>query len=156
MAFRLGVGPNHLDLSIWADEYRAAYDPQKRLPQEALHAARTIGFDHFEVGVAEQREIQLELRLKLRQRLDGIGATAGNRDSQLVELRLRVAKLGRFRGSTGCERFRKEIKDQPLTAKIGKRHFATVIRWKREIGRLVSWIEHVVFRLSLIRMWLRS
>jgi hypothetical protein len=79
---------------------------------------RTVSVDRLKFGVAEQREIQFLLGLELRLCFDGIGATAENDRAKFVKFWLCVAKLGRFRDSTGSLGLGEKIKDHPLSAQI--------------------------------------
>lgn len=120
MAFGFHVVPDVLDFSVGADQERAAYNPQKRLAQEFLHAARAVGFYHLEIRIAEQGEIQFVFFFERGLRLYGIAAGAKDHHVLLVELLFCVAKLGRFNGSTGSVGFGKEIEQHALVAKAGE------------------------------------
>ena len=114
MTFWADVVPDLLDRSVEIDQKRTTHNPQERFPKECLHAPGAIGFDGLELGIAEEREIQLLLDLELSLGFDGIGAATQNHGSQLVEFRFCVAKLGRFGNSTGRLSFREEIQYYPL------------------------------------------
>ena len=73
MAFGFYVVPDVLDFSVGTDQKRAAHDSQERFPKKFLHPPRSVRLDHFELGIAKQREIQLVLFLEAGLRLDGIG-----------------------------------------------------------------------------------
>jgi hypothetical protein len=66
-------------------------------------------------GIAEQGEIELLFDPETLQRFYGIGADADYRDTQLVELRFCVTKLGRLRGSTRRVRFGVKEKQHALS-----------------------------------------
>ena len=108
MAFRFYVVPDVLDLAVRADEKRATHNSQERLAQEVFHASRAVGLDHFKIGVAQQRKIQLLLFLEAGLRFYGIPAGSQDDHIQLVELLLCVTKLGRFGRSTRGVSLRKE------------------------------------------------
>ena len=142
MAFGFDVVPDVLDLSVRADQERAAHDAQKRLAQEFLHAACTVGFDHLEVGIAEQRKIELLLLREGRLSFHGLAAGAQNGYAQFVELLLCVTKLGRFCRSTGSIGFGEKEQDDALAAVVAQRNVIAVIRLQGEIRSLIAWLEH--------------
>ncbi len=127
MALGLDVVPHVLDFAVGADQERAAHDPQEGLAQEFFHAPRAVGFNHLEVGIAEQREIQFVLFLEGRLGFHGIAAGSEDDYVELVKLLLCVAKLGRFDGSTGGVGLGKEIEQHTLAAKVGKRNVFAVV-----------------------------
>jgi hypothetical protein len=143
MAFRFDVVPDVLDFAVGADQERAAHDSQERFAQERLHAPRAEGFDHFKIGIAQQRKIELVLFLEPGQGFYGIATGAQNRHIQLVELLLCVTKLGRFDRSTRGVRLRKEKEEYALAAKVGKRDVLVVVGLYTEVGSLVAWFEHL-------------
>ena len=120
MAFRSYVVPDVLDLAVGADEKRAAHNSQERFAEEIFHAPRAVGFDHFKIGIAQQRKIQLLLFLEAGLRFYGIPAGSEDNHIQLVELLLCVAKLGRFGRSTGGVGLGKEEEHDAPAAEIGK------------------------------------
>jgi len=64
--------------------------------------------------IAEQRKVELPLVTEFLESLHGVGAGSEYGDTQLVELRFCVTKLGRFDRSTRSIRFRKkEQQDTP-------------------------------------------
>jgi hypothetical protein len=92
--------------------------------------------------IADQREIQLLLGAKCRQRLFGIAAGTDDRYTQFVEILLCVTKLGRFGRSTGSVRFGKE-KENHAPASVGfQRKLAAFVRLQREIRCFVADLEH--------------
>lgn len=142
MSFRRGRIPNFLELAIHPDEKRAANNAEKGLTEEFLHAARAVGFNGFEFGIAEQIEVELLLSLECGLRFDGIAACAEDDDIKFVEVFLRVTKLGRFGGSTGSVGFGIEKEHDALAKKIGKRHVGAGIVLESECRSLVACFDH--------------
>ena len=105
MAFGFDGVPDFLDFSIGADQKTAADDSLEHAAHEFLAAPRAVGRDHLVRGIAEQREIELPLVAEILQGLHWIGAGSEDGDTQLIELRFCVAKLGRFDCSTRGIRF---------------------------------------------------
>ena len=68
--------PNSGEASVQANEKRGAHDSQKRFTEKLLHAPRAVGFDGFELGIAEQREIQFVFGREFALGLHSIGAAA--------------------------------------------------------------------------------
>jgi hypothetical protein len=119
--FYFYVVPDLLDFTVGIDQESTADDALVRVTHEFLHAPRAVGFDHFVVGIAEEREIQFLLGAKFGQGFFRVGAGAQNQDADFVEVFLCVAKLGRFGRSTGGVGFGKEEEDDAPAAEIGKR-----------------------------------
>jgi hypothetical protein len=144
VALRRDVVPDFVDLAVAADPERHAHDAEERFSEERFHPARAIGFDHVELRVGKQREIQFVLGLELRLCFDGIAAAADDGRVELFECADGVTKLGRFVRSTGRVGFRVEIKDQILPAKIAERNRLAVVGRCAEVGRFVAFFEHVL------------
>jgi len=142
VAFRFYVVPDVLDLAIGADQKRAAHNSQERLAEEVFHAPRAVGFDHFKLGIAQQRKIQLLLFLEAGLRFYGIPAGSQDDHIQLVELLLCVTKLGRFGRSTRGVGLRKEKQEHALAAKIGERHVFAVVSFYLEFRSLIASFQH--------------
>jgi hypothetical protein len=140
--FGFYIVPDAFYLSVGADQKSAAHDAQERFAQKLLHAARAKSFDHFEIRIAEQGKIELLLLLEGRLSFDGIAARSQNGHALFVKLLLGVAKLGRFRGSTGSIGLGKNEKDEALAAVIAQRDVSAVISFQREIQSLVAWLKH--------------
>jgi hypothetical protein len=68
--------------------------------------------------VAEQGEIEILLGLEGGLGFDGIGAHAEDSDTELVEIFLCVAKLGRFNRSTGGVGFGVEEEEDALAGEV--------------------------------------
>ena len=118
MAFGLHSVPDFFDFSVRPDQERAADDAEKRFAEEILHTARPVGLNYGEIGITEQRKIQIVFFLERSLRFHGIAARAKDHHSKFVVLLLRVAKLGRFDGSTGSVGLWKEKEDHALAAEI--------------------------------------
>src|SRR5258708_7296518 len=100
--------PDLFDFAVGADQKTAADNSLEQAAHEFLGAPRAVGFDHLVRGIAEQREIELPLVAEFLQGLHGIGAGSKYGDTQLIEFRFCVAKLGRFDRSAGSIRFWKK------------------------------------------------
>jgi hypothetical protein len=57
VAFHFDVVPDVFEFAVGADEKGAADDAQERAAQESFHAARAVGFDRFQIGIAEEVEV---------------------------------------------------------------------------------------------------
>ena len=117
MAFCFDVVPDALDFSIRTDKERASNDAEERAAEEFLHAARAVSFDRFQIGIAEEVEIELLLVLERGLSLHCVAAHAEDDHAKLVELLFCVAKLGRFNRSTGSIGFRIEEKQNALRSR---------------------------------------
>ncbi len=111
MAFRFDVVPDVFELAVGADQKCAADDAEERAAEEFLHAARAVGFDRFEIGIAEEIEVEFLLGFEAGLGFDGVAAHTQDDHAQLVEFFLCVAKLGRFDRSTGSVGFGIEEED---------------------------------------------
>jgi hypothetical protein len=138
VAFGFDVVPGVLDLAVCADQERAAHDAQEGFPEEPFHATRTVGFNHLEVGIAEEREIDFLLFFEGRLGLDGIAAGSQDDHAQLIELLLCVTKLGRFGRSTRCVGLREEIKEYALAAEVRQRNLIAIVRFQAKVRRFVT------------------
>jgi len=118
--FYFYVVPDLFDFAVGVDQERAAYDALVRVAHEFLHAPHSVGFDHFVVGIAEQREIQFLLNAKFGEGFLRVGAGAQNQHAYFVEVFLCVAKLGRFSRSTGGVGLGKEEEHDAPAAEIGE------------------------------------
>ncbi len=138
MAFGFYGVPDVLDFAVGADEEAAAHDSQEGFAEEFFHAARAVGFNHVEIGVAEQREIKFLFFLEAGLGFYGIAAGSEDDHIELVELLLCVTKLGRFDGSTGGVGFGKKEEQDALAAKIGEGDVLAVVGFHFEIGSFVA------------------
>jgi hypothetical protein len=138
VAFRSCILPDFFDFSVRANQAGTADNPQKILSQKTFHAARAVGFDHFEIRVAEEREVELVFGFEFGQDVLGIRAAAQDDGIELVELRLGVAKLGRFVRSTGCESLGVEKQHHVPPMKLGEGNFRAVVRGQAEGRRFVT------------------
>ena len=118
MPFRFDGVPHLLDSSIVADEYAAPHYSLERAAHKLLPSPKTIRFNHFVVGVAQEGEIELVFLFETQQRFHRIGAHTNNLNLQRVEVLLCVTKLGRFHGSTRCVGLRIEKEQCALALKI--------------------------------------
>jgi len=57
VAFHFDAVPDAFEFAVGADQKGAADDAQERAAEESFHAARAVGFDRFEIGVAEEVEV---------------------------------------------------------------------------------------------------
>jgi hypothetical protein len=94
------------------------------------------------IGIAEQGKIELLFFLEGGESLDGIGAHAEDGDTELVEFRLCVTKLGRFDGSTGSVGFGVEEEEDALALEVTRGDFSTVVGWETEVGGFGANFEH--------------
>ncbi len=100
MAFGFDVVPDVFELAVGSNEKSTANDSQERAAEEFLHAARAVGFDVFQIGIAEEIEVKFLFGFEGGLRFDGVAAHSQNNHAKLIELLFCVAKLGRFRRST--------------------------------------------------------
>jgi hypothetical protein len=135
VAFRRRFIPYVLNFPLGINPVGHSDNSEKRFPKETFHSARAVGFDHFELRVGEQREIQIVFLFEFCLALDGIGAASQNHSVQFVELLLRVAKLGRFVGSTGGHGLREEIQHNIFPVEIPEGDLSSVVRFYFEVRR---------------------
>jgi hypothetical protein len=105
VAFGFDWVPDMFDFAVGADQKTAADNSLEQAAHEFLAAPGAVRFDHFVRGIAEQWKIELPLVAEILQGLHGIGAGSEDGDTQFIELRFCVAKLGRFDCSTRGIRF---------------------------------------------------
>jgi hypothetical protein len=118
VAFGFDWVPDMFDFAIGADQKTTADDSLEQAAHEFLAAPRTVGFDHFVSGIAEQREIELPFVAEILQGLHRVGAGSENGDTLLIELLFCVTKLGRFDRSTRSIRFRKKEKQDAAALEV--------------------------------------
>jgi hypothetical protein len=118
VAFGFDWIPDLFNFAVGADQKTATDNSLEQAAHEFLPAPRAVGFDHLVGGIAEQREIELPLVAEILQSLHRIGAGSEYGDTQLIELRFCVTKLGRFDRSTRCIRFRKEEKQDAAALEV--------------------------------------
>ena len=118
MAFGFNRVPDLFDFAVGSDQKTAADNSLEQAAHEFFPAPRAIGFDHFVRGVAEQWKIELPLVAEILQGLHGIGAGSEDGDTQPIELRFCVTKLGRFDRSTRSIRFRKKEKQHAAALEV--------------------------------------
>ena len=121
MIFYLYAVPHLLNFAVGGDQEGAAHYALKGAAHELLHAPDAVGFEHFVIGVAQQREIEFLFRPEFGEVFFQVGAGAQDQHADFVEGLLCVAKLGRFGCSTGCIGFREEKEDDTSSAKIRER-----------------------------------
>ena len=120
MALRSDIVPNVFEVAVGADKKGAANNAEKRTTEEFLHAARAVGFDRFEIGIAEEIEVELLLGFEAGLRFDGVAAHAEDDHAEFIELLFCVAKLGRFDRSAGSIGFRIEKEDYAFAEMVGE------------------------------------
>lgn len=121
MALGAGRIPDSLDFACGIDQETAANNAEKGFAEKFLHAARAVGFDRLQIGIAEQIEVEFLFGFEIGLGFNRVAAQAEDHRVQLVEVLLGVAKLGRFGGSTRRVGFGVEEKDHVLAAKVGER-----------------------------------
>jgi hypothetical protein len=118
VAFGFDWIPGGFDFAVGADQKTATDNSLEQAAHELLSAPRAVGFDHLVHGIAEQREIELPFVAEFLQGLHRIGAGSEYGDTQLIELRFCVTKLGRFDRSTRSIRFRKKEQQDAAALEI--------------------------------------
>ena len=142
MAFGPDGVPDLFDFAVGADQKTAADNSLEQATHEFFPAPRAVRFDHLVRGVAEQREIELPLVAEILQGLHGIGASSEDGDTQLIELRFCVAKLGRFDRSTRSVCFWKKEEQHAAALEILKRELFAAVGGEGEFGSFVADFEH--------------
>ena len=135
-------GPDGFNFAGFADEKRTADDAHEFASHELLLLPRTVVFDGFVVGIAEQGKIELVLSLEQGLPFDGIGAHAQDGDFEPIELLFCVAKLGRLDDSTGSVGFGEEEKENAATLEILQRDGFVLVGLEAEGGGFVAGLEH--------------
>jgi hypothetical protein len=151
MALRFDVVPDVFELTVCADEKGATDDAEERTAEELLHAARPIGFDRFEIGIAEEIEIQLLLGFEAGLDFDGVAAHSQDDHAKLVELPFCVAKLGRFNRSAGRVRLRIEEEHDAFAEMVGERDVVAGVVLQAKRGGFVAYFKHVRILRRAIR-----
>jgi hypothetical protein len=121
MTFSFDVVPDVLELAVRTDQERASHNSKKRFAEEFLHAARAVGFDRFEIRIAEEIEVEFLFGFEAGLGFDGVTAHAEDDHAKLVELLFCVAKLGRFNRSAGSVGLRIEEEYDALAKVVGER-----------------------------------
>ena len=142
MAFGFDDGPDGFDSAGFADKEGTADDAHEFSSHELLLLPGAVGFDAFVVGIAEQRKVELALGFEQGLRPDGISAHAKDGDTQPVELRFCVTKLGRFDGSTGSVGFGKEEQQNAAALEVLQGKLFPFIGWKAKVGGCGANFEH--------------
>jgi hypothetical protein len=134
--------PDFPDHPIRPNPVRTAHDPQEGFSQESFHSPRAIQLQYVELGVDNQRKVQLEPHPELRMRFRIAAAAANHHRVALFEFLEGVTKLGRFVRSTGRIRFGEKIEDHVLAAKIGKRNRLSLVSRSLKLRRAVPFLQH--------------
>jgi len=142
VAFGFDGGPGGLDFAGFADEERAADDAHEFASHELLLLPRTVGFDGFVVGIAQQKKIEFVLGLEQGLGFDRISAHAKDGHFELIKLLFCVAKLGRLDGSTGSVGLGEEEKQDLLALVIFERDGFVFVGLEAERVSFVAGLEH--------------
>jgi hypothetical protein len=145
MAAGRGFLPDFLNRTIGPNPDGGPHNPEVRLSKEAFHSPGAICLNCTKILVGNQREIQLELSLEFRQRLNAIAAAPNHDRVEFLKVLHCVTKLGRFIGSTGSIGLRKKIENYILAAKIAKGDFLAVVGRQAKVGRLITCFKHSIF-----------
>ena len=143
MALCFDVVPDVFELAVCADEKGTADDAKERSAKEFLHAPRAVGFNRFQVRIAEEIEVEFLLGFEGSLCFDGIAAHAKDDHAKLIELLLCVAKLGRFRRSTGSVCFRIEKENDPFAEEVRERDLVAGVILQAKCRGFVAYFEHV-------------
>lgn len=143
MPFGRYLIPHFPNLSVLSDPKRHPHDAEERFPKERFHPTRAVGFDHLELSIGEEREIQPVLAFEFRLCLNRIPTAPNDGRIQRLEAADRVTKLGRFVRSTGRVGLRKKIEDQILATKLAERNRTPVVSRGLERGCLVAFLKHL-------------
>ena len=136
--------PDVFDLAVRADQERTADDSFENAAHEFLGPPRTIGFDHFVIRIAEQREIQFLFGAEFCLGRFAVGAGTENHYIKFVEVLSGVTKLGRFGGSTGRVGLGIEKHDNALSGEVLQRDVFPFVGFQLKRGSLVSNFKHCV------------
>ena len=109
---RAHLGEDAGELALLVDDERGADDAHVLLAVERLLAPRVPRLRDRVIGVGEQREAERVLVVELQLLLGRVGADADDRDTEPLQLRVRVAQLARLRRATGRVGLRVEVHDQ--------------------------------------------
>lgn len=156
MAFCFDVVPDVFEFAVRADEKGAADNAEKRPAEEFLHAARAVGFDRFEIGIAEKIEVKFLLSFEAGLGFDGVTAHSEDDHVQFVELLFCVAKLGRFNRSTGSVGLWIEKEHDAFAEVVGESDFVACVVLQAKCGGFVADFQHVHLSGSLRSQLLRG
>lgn len=143
MPLGFDVVPDVFELAVQANEEGAADNAEKRAAKEFLHAPRAVGFDRFQVRIAEEIEVEFLFGFEGGLCFDRIAAHTKDDHAKLIELLLCVAKLGRFRRSTGSVCFRIEKENDPFAEEVRERDLVAGVILQAKYGGFVACFEHV-------------
>src|SRR5580658_3162393 len=138
VAFYANFVPDFFDFTVGADQKGAADDAEKGFAEKFFHAARSVGFDSIEFGIAEEREIQFLFLLETGQGLHGIGADAEDDDVLLVQFRAQIAEIAGFDGAAGGVGFGIEIEQDALAFEVSQGDFFAFVGFEVEVGGFVA------------------
>lgn len=122
MTFGFDVVPNVFELAVQTDQESASHNSKKRFAKEFLHAARAVGFNRFEIRIAEEIEVEFLFGFEAGLGFDGVTAHAEDDHAKLIELFFCVTKLGRFNRSAGSVGLRIEEEHDALAEVVGERN----------------------------------
>ena len=142
MAFGSDGVPDLFDFAVGADQETAADNSFKKAAHKFFPAPGAVGFDHLVRWIAKQRKIELPLVAEFLQSLQRIGAGSENGDTQLIELRFCVAKLGRFDSSARSIRFRKKEEQDAAALEVLQGQLLAAVGSEGEFGSFVADFEH--------------
>jgi hypothetical protein len=138
VAFGFDGVPDDFDFSVGADQETAADNSFELAAHEFFVAPGAVSGDHFVAGVAEQRKIELVFVGEFFQRLHGVCAGSQDGDTEPVELRFGVTKLGRFDGSARGVGFGKEEEKDATAFEIFEREMFAGVGSQREFGGFLA------------------
>ncbi len=157
---RLGI-PGGFNLQRLHDLCRPAPSIHRRVPlldravpgdhhADALRAlvgigVGAVGRPDLPIDVADEREVEAVLVGECLVLGGGIKGDAEDDGSLLVVVRLEVAEPATLRRSPRGVGLRKKPQDDGLPREVRQPHGLAVVIAAHEVGRLVSWSEHVAF-----------
>src|SRR4030095_10689048 len=103
---------------------------------------RAVGSADRAVGVADQREVEVVLLGELLVVLLGVERHPEDHGVLAVVVGLQVAEPATFSGSTRGIGLRKEPQHDRLAPEVRELHGTAVVVAAREIGSLITWVEH--------------
>jgi hypothetical protein len=125
------------DLPLLVDDVR---DPFRVLVLRRIRSA--VRESDFAIGVAEQRELEVELFGELRIPFNVIEADAEDGGVLRLVLGDEVPEPGTLGRSTGCVGFRIKPKHDLAAAQIVKRNFAALMVAHLEVRSLIANVQH--------------
>src|SRR6516162_2099192 len=144
MALRRDFFPNSANDTVRSDPVGDPHNSEKGFPKKRLHPAGPECFDHIEIRVRQQGELDLVSGLELRLRVNRIAATPDHRGVRRLELFERATEFNGFVRAARGVGFRIKIEDKILPLVIRRGNRRTIVGRGAKLRRGVACFQHGV------------